>query len=89
MPEHVHRHRRGTPLAPRVRELVRQPAKVRPAHGVTARAGRAGAEVHARECAHEGAAHAEVPQGGDGFEGERRGVDVVICIGQVCGAADT
>lgn len=42
---------------------------------------------HARECAHEGAAHAEVPQGGDGFERKGRGVDLVIRLSEVRSAA--
>ena len=89
MPEHVHRHGCCAPLRSSERQFVGQPAKVGPECGVTVRARGTGADMHARECADKGAAHAEVPQRGDGLEGKCRSVDVVICISQVCSAAHT
>jgi hypothetical protein len=43
---------------------------------------------HSREGADKGAAQAEVPQRGNGVEGERRGVDLVVRVGKIGGAAD-
>jgi hypothetical protein len=90
VPKHVHRHRCRAPVRARIRELVRQPSKVRPDHRVTSDAWlHERAPLHARKCSHEGAAHAQVPQGGDGLQRERRGVYVVVRIREVRRAAHT
>lgn len=87
MPKNVHRNRRRLPCGARIRQLVRQPPEVRHAQRVTALR-LAHTTAHSREGADEGAAQAEVPQGGNGVEGKGRGVDLVVRVGKIGGAAD-
>lgn len=89
MPKNVHRNGRRPPCSARIRQLVRQPSEVRHAQRVTrpAQQTRAPAGL-SREGADKGAAQAQVPEGGNGVEGEGRGVDLVVRIGKIGGAAD-
>lgn len=90
VPKDVHGHWCCSPVRARIRQLIRQPSKVRPDYRVTRDARpHERALRHARKCSNEGAAHAQVPQGGDGFQSERRGVDVVVRVRKVRRTAHT